>query len=165
MKTETYIRAAIAALMIFSLFSCRKTWDYIKDHPKTELKFCNIKKIADPASDWKEMVFTYNALGNPISILPIVDIDYGIPAYFFKYDKYNRLIAFAQVWNKDFSFMPDQGACENFHKYVYLSNGNVIDSFFQSAWFGPNGEAYNGGYVSPISEIEFDALGRIKKEL
>ncbi|WP_153800215.1 hypothetical protein [Foetidibacter luteolus] len=165
MKTKTYIRAAIAALMIFSLFSCRKTWDYIKDHPKTELKFCNIKKITNPDTDWKELVFTYNAKGNPVKIIPVVPWTYTIPMYFFRYDKFDRLTDVAFVTEKDFSF--DSNKVQGFwtyHKYTYLNNGNVIDSAFLFGHLDIHGNP-KPEVEEPIviTTIQFDSQKRIRK--
>lgn len=157
--------AIIGIIALFSISSCKKVWDQIKDHPNGTADNCRIEKITetyiningDPVSNTAH--FLYNNNGDPVRIsydASVFDIrqDKG-----FAYDNQHRLITYVAV------VMPETNYGELWHSYTYVGNSKIIDSLF----IYPDGDftidAKPKAYSSVrVSILLLDSWGRVTKE-
>lgn len=117
------IYATVFVALLFD--GCEKAQDYIKINPCAEMNLCTIKSISYTGMFGEEdsLVFTYNAVGNPVSITRRI-AGSGMPNYAFKYDKKGRLTDFYAPYEA-------RTAAEYWHKYFYDNKGRItIDSFY-----------------------------------
>lgn len=170
------------AVTLLSLTSCKKVWDYVKDHPNGYADNCKVDKIyftgyslhdVDEVDyfPFKDTAnFNYNNKGQLISIdyasyVHHLNIDvYPIIGFAFAYDGQGRLLGFfqrADILN-DNRIVGMTG-----HKYTYVNDNLVIDSTFQDYITAmPSGgdlimEWYGG--ISSVDSIILDSWGRIVK--
>jgi hypothetical protein len=94
---------------------CRKLYDYISSHGDGDYKACNIKKVTATNATY---TFTYNRLGDPVSITND-HIQTANPNFLFYYDKYNRLSSMVQPYI-------DGTGYENFDRYGYNSKRHQL---------------------------------------
>jgi hypothetical protein len=171
------------ALVLLSFSSCKKVWDYVKDHPNGTADNCRIENIYftqyytnnfspddlpnvlfdDTAS------FKYNSSGQLIAIdYASTKYDLTIDVYpafgrYFKYDNQGRLIAQVEKYSKFFEDSIVSGL--HWHKFVYVNNNTIIDSLFNYA-SGPSDnddETVSGNFMD-ASNITIDNFGRIVKD-
>ena len=76
MKLKLFLTGCLAFGTILS--GCKKAYDYVKQTPEADLKFCNIKKVTDLENS---ATFTYNAAGYPISVIREVTLT-GVTNFF-----------------------------------------------------------------------------------
>jgi len=142
--------------------SCNKVWDYIHHSGGTDFKECNIKQITlynqyeNGYIDTIPFLFTYNKMGNPLSIIhPRVGT--GNPNYLFKYDKYNRLSELVKYYN-------GYNGYESWERFYYNNKNQVVrDSAYG---FGPIVDSVPQPALGfSFITFEYDAEGRITREI
>ncbi|MFT4017244.1 MAG: hypothetical protein QM668_09805 [Agriterribacter sp.] len=161
------------AFALSGLSSCKKVWDYIKDHPDGTADNCKIEKVA---FKWFDIInngpvindtatIMYNPNGDPVSVLYSsggkTTAVWNNKA--FKYDSQHRLIAYLEDATPGFEYG------DYWHKYVYTGTNIVVDTTFVYA----NGDFFSldrpiiiPGEVEPeirISKYTLDSYGRIIK--
>ena len=167
-------------LALLSLTSCKKVWDYVKDHPNGYADNCKVDKIyfteyflddSQVTDDGQSVYFpfkdtanfNYNAKGQLISI------DYASFANHLNIDPYPT-IGFAFAYNSEgklWAFFEHGYIFNNRpvgrygHTYTYVNDNLIIDSLFTYASILPDGK-FTGGYRSADS-IFLDSWGRIIK--
>jgi len=145
---------------------CRKLYDYISNHGDGDYKACNIKKITayrySPSDTLRKDVdtitytFTYNRLGDPVSITND-HVQTANPNFLFSYDKYNRLISMVQPYTGAVNY-------ELWHKYGYNDKGQIVKDtnyFFGAIVGGVPQPSVHYGYIT----YQYDAKGRIIHEV
>jgi hypothetical protein len=134
-KLNRFIPAVFMALSLLS--SCKKAYDYIKDHPNAypPCRITNYRMIFSDGSQ-NDFVFTYNQEGNPISIMDSIRVNVPTTDQYFRYDRLNRLSDYM------IAYVPELGAIE-WHKYVYPRPDYIIDTVM----------FYNTGLVTEPSPI------------
>lgn len=160
LKITPFILAA--CFVLSTAASCRKVYDYIRDHPDGHLDFCRVDTIRikhnDPLDD--VLTVTYNKQGDPVTVLS--HSIHGSGGQYFRYDRLNRLTDYilTDIWDTGqapFAIL--------WHKYAYPRPGFVTDTSFSD--FGdaskpaPNAADDPIGYG--IAGYTFDALGRIDR--
>ncbi|HRP57482.1 hypothetical protein [Agriterribacter sp.] len=167
------------ALALLSLASCKKVWDYVKDHPNGYADNCKVDKIyfteyfLDPISTsdyipFKDTAnFTYNAKGQLISIDYASDAHHlnidpnPIIGFAFAYDSQGRLLGFFERGKISYNGYY-VGAFA--HKYTYVNNNLIIDSTFKNyitaSQSGDNLEISYGD-INGVDSIFLDSWGRI----
>lgn len=159
-KPKLFGRTAYMALLILLLSSCKKVIDYIEQHPDAYVPPCRITNYRVSGGDGTgtNFVVSYDAKGNPITMMDSDRVNaIGIDQYF-RYDKVNRLSDYMQA------YAPATGAIE-WHKYVYPRPDYVIDTamFYETGDVrGPSPIAKNT-YEYRINAYTLDQLGRIVK--
>jgi hypothetical protein len=117
----------VALLILPALSSCRKVYDYIRDHPDAHDTLCRVTKlnVRGALGNEDEFTISYNAKGDPISIL-----DSGPPNnngnedQYFRYDGHNRLTDFINTFiGTNVAFW--------WHKYAYPRKGFITDTVFE----------------------------------
>ena len=129
MKSNRYFQRIfllVAAIAVGVLATgCKKLYDYIYSHGDGDYKACNIKRIdaiyyppfKGSPPDTTTYKFTYNALGNPVSVINN-HVGTGNGNYFFTYDKYNRLREFLSAYSN--------GGYEQWQRYGYSNKGQIV---------------------------------------
>lgn len=150
----------LIAAVSFLLSGCQKLEEYIHHPGNTDYKACNIKKLLvghtyGESTDTTIYTFSYNWLGNPVSVIND-HTGTGNPNYAFFYDNKNRLIQFLQPYTNGFY--------EKWDKYGYNNKGQIV--YDTNYVFGP----MPGGIPMPADRFkgyityEYDGEGRIKHE-
>lgn len=122
---------------------------------------CNILSIAGNfyAYDYDSIVFSYNAAGNPVSVVRDKPAT-GLASFHFRYDKFNRLTDYIRV------YQPTSPEFETWHRYYYKNNQIVLDSIFQFGLLGdvprPSPNAPNI-FFRGFATFKYDHLGRISE--
>ena len=153
----------LAALLILAaLPSCRKVYDFIRDHPDAHENFCRVSKltIRGALGDPDLFIFSYNAKGNPISIVDSVPPgSNGNVDQYFRYDGLDRLTDFITT------FIGSNVAII-WHKYAYPGQGFITDTVLEYTGRS-DGPAPIAGASSSfllfIHGYSLDARGRISK--
>lgn len=170
------------ALVLLSFSSCKKVWDYVKDHPNGTADNCRIENIYftqyyySGPFDTPDLLFDdtasfkYNSRGQLIFIdyastkyNLTIDV-YPVLGHYFKYDNQGRLIAHIEQHSK--SNDPDKGVGGLIgHRYVYVNDNTIIDSVFHYAGAAPDNdnETVSGIFID-ASNITIDNFGRIVKD-
>lgn len=164
MRSKSYSLKVILIIACYGLSAggCKKLIDYVKGHGDGDYKACNIRKITvynyspfDTAHlhvDTLVYTFTYNKLGDPVSVIHNL-VTTGNPNYFFKYDKYNRLSQSVRPYEGNSNY-------ERWNKYGYNNKGQIVKD--TSYAFGQ----MSGGEPQPspllaYTSYEYDTKGRI----
>lgn len=160
----------LPAIAIFFLTSCQKTDEYLKTEwikgkhsdgntkPTAEIKQCSILQIVyTPTAGANDVLqFTYNSLGDPVSITRSSGAHTGYPNYSFKYDYKKRLTDFIGPYNNNTT-------AEFWHKYFYDAGGNIV---LDSVYIFPgiaNGFPENA-YSRRLTFYTYDDYNRIIKD-
>ena len=155
------IKHAFFALpLLAAATGCQKLFDYIPSpqNGNTDYKTCAIKKInvayAD-RGDTAHYVFTYNKLGDPVSVIND-KVSTGNPNMLFKYDKYNRLREMIRPYTN--------GSYESWNRYGYNNKNQIVrDTSFAFGLMtanGPEETTRNFAYTDYV----YDAQNRIVGE-
>ena len=158
---KTFLLIACTGLFITG---CRKLYDYISSHGDGDFKTCNIKKITyyriyDDKRTLRDTVtynFTYNRLGDPISVINN-KVETGNPNLFFTYDRYNRLSEYLREYSSS--------SYDTWSTFYYNDKGQIV---YQSVY--GNGNIVNGRpqfsdiYASHVA-YSYDNKGRIAHEV
>lgn len=169
-------------LALLSLTSCKKVWDYVKDHPNGYADNCKVDKIyftqnyPDPLETDDYILyqdtanFNYDTKGQLISIDYASDANhlnidvYPIIGFGFAHDSKGRLLGFFEqgrvLGNK---IIGTRG-----HKYTYVNDNMVIDSTFKNYLTAiHSGDdltmSWYGDFVG-VDSIFLDSWGRIVKD-
>ena len=150
------LSVAFVALLTFS--SCRKVYDYIRDHPDAHDTLCRITQIRvmQPYGVADTFNFNYNARGNPISMLKsnhfgiIINFD-----LYFRYDNQDRLTDFIFAYEGS-SFVI------GWDKFGYPRKNFITDSNMVVNGQTPDGPAPVRDHTN-IYGYTMDAFGRIAK--
>jgi len=164
-----------AIIILFTTTSCRKVFDFIRDHPDAHDSLCRVTNINLNDAYNVPIVadISYNSKGNPITIFV------HFPGYppstlgfiasvnrWFKYDKYDRLLySFINFPSGGGGPPPDPNITYGlgFHKYAYPRPNFITDSliFYPSdTTYPPIYDSVNG---TSITGYTLDARGRISK--
>ena len=161
-------------ILITTTSSCRKVFDYIRDHPDAHDSLCRVTKInvTGAFNDPDEFDISYNNKGNPTTMFvhrtddPNNIASIGNLNRWFKYDKYNRLLYyFGNYPPSDGGPAADPSVMYGlaFHKYAYPRPNFVTDSLI----FYPNGTSsppmYDSASGTSITGYTLDVRGRISK--
>ncbi|HEY4287051.1 MAG TPA: hypothetical protein VGN00_08135 [Puia sp.] len=153
------------ALLVSTLFvsgGCKKLLDYIGEHPgQGGSNYCALQEFAykGPYFDaWDTLKFSYNAVGNPVTIMR-KQTGTSRLNYFFRYDNKNRLTNLIGSYGTIPGTSP-----EVWNKYFYDGSGRIVlDSVY---FFGEvvNGQPTTGEYGNAWAvKYEYDAKDRITK--
>lgn len=126
-KLSTSLVTALAVIVSLTLPACNKTGQHLPDDID---KLCRIDTIT---VDGQQIKVSYNAAGDPASMLPVPPIIIHGPAFnniYFQYDKYDRLIAYLNFYSTN-SF-PDFS-----QKFSYPEPRVIIDTIFNIDVTGP----------------------------
>jgi len=154
---QRHIHSIIACAMLLAGNSCKKAYDYIRQHPDDRISFCRIMQIRTPGGFDGGMPdtfdVTYNAKGDPTDIVERPRSYFFIDNWdqHFRYDKAGRLIYYFINFNLPAG--TPIGGTLTFHKYAYPRPNFVTDTIINySDGIPPNykdyiGEAYIKGYL------------------
>ena len=151
----------IAIILIVSS-GCQKFIEYVEIHPTTELPGCQIKQISilQPyGGETDTLTFTYNAWGDPISVIRTKP-GTGSPNFFFHYDKKHRLTESVGAYGNTIL----ENGLESWNIYFYDSLDRIIkDSLYIFPELS-NGHPIRGlhGTVS-IYFFEYDSKDRVSR--
>ncbi|HVV70363.1 MAG TPA: hypothetical protein VHI52_02515 [Verrucomicrobiae bacterium] len=159
LNRKHFVPAACMALLLFLGSACKKAIDYIEKHPDAYVPPCRITNYRvtggyGPAN----FVVTYDAKGNPITMMDSDRVHPMGTDQYFRYDKFNRLSDYMQA------YAPATEAVE-WHKYYYARADYVIDTamFYETGdVHGPSPIARNTGEYW-IRAYSLDNQGRIIK--
>lgn len=151
-----------ASLMLSSLSSCRKVYDFIRDHPDARVSLCRVDTIRfNRDNTFDDMLtVTYNKKGDPVTLLS--HNIHGSGGQYFRYDRFDRLTDYIQtdIWDTGqapFAIL--------WHKYGYPRPGFVTDTSFSD--FGDASKPAPNAADDPIGYFivgyTFDAHGRIDR--
>jgi len=152
-------------IILFTTTSCRKVFDYIRDHPDIHDTVCHITQINMLGLTGKPDTFTvlYNTKGDPTDILersPALSIDNV--EHHFRYDKFGRLLWYFINYSPQYgSGTPNQMGGLIFHKYEYPRKNFVVDTTIQYTPGYP--PLYDSAFYAQINGYTLDEKGRIIK--
>ena len=148
------------AISLISQSSCRKVYDFIRDHPDAHDSLCRITRIYARGYFGHPDTFNiaYNAKGSPLSMLATGP--YGTSGnldQYFRYDRYNRLTDY--LW----TFIKSNGALV-WHKYGYPRPNFVTDTVisYTGEIHGPSPIAASSYYYYIVG-YTLDAHDRIER--
>jgi hypothetical protein len=155
---QSYHYGLVAILSTALFFSgCKKVRDYVSRNPPMEVKLCNIEKLKLNVFGEKNVLkFSYDELGNPISILHgKPNINSNVDQHF-RYDEDNRL--------KDYltNYSGNVGVLE-WHTYTYINKKTIIDTayYYEGRITDPHAPYEANDFAVWIYEL--DVVGRIIK--
>jgi hypothetical protein len=161
MKTITLFTLTVF-IILCTQSSCRKVYDYIREHPDGHESLCRITQIrvVDYANTLDTFDITYNAQGNPVSMLGTSPYHvYSNIEQYFRYDHFGRLSDFL------YTYINSEGALI-WHKYGYPRKNFVTDTVINypdAAVDGPAPIAGAGPGYYYIRGWTLDAHDRIVK--
>jgi len=123
----------------------------------SELKQCQVTQVSYVTNGTTDVLqFTYNSLGDPVSITHVNGAATGRPNYAFKYNSRNQLSDFIGPYDGN-------SYAEFWHKYSYDSRGNIA---MDSTYIFPkiSSGAPENAYSSYLTYYIYDAAGRITKD-
>jgi hypothetical protein len=154
MKKNTLLKLLVLPMFALLLNSCKKFVDEFLNQPDLDMRFCNIDKIQITGDYPDEWNFTYNMLGNPVSIVKD-EVGTGNPNWYFTYDTESRLSQAVGMYTN--------GNYEMWKRFKYNNKDQIIKD---TTWiFG----AVMGDQPDPNSwriaesTYSYDAMGRITK--
>ena len=178
MKKNFFLLTVVLVLLSFS--SCKKVWDYVKDHPNDTADNCRIENIYftqyyySGPFDTPDLLFDDTASFKYNSQGQLISVDYASTKYnltidvnpvlghYFKYDNQGRLIAHIEQF---LEFDGGRLGSLFWHKFVYVNNNTIIDSAFTYAGgFSDNDDETVSGSYAGASYIILDDFGRIVKD-
>lgn len=108
------------AIAIALLSGCQKNDEWLIHKPNADVKQCAILRIMYPAGEGNDVLeFSYNSVGDPVSISRQLGTHTGYPNFVFRYDEKNRLTDFIATYNNNTT-------AEYWHRYFYDSRGDII---------------------------------------
>jgi hypothetical protein len=167
MKTFQWPLRVFVFIALIQLVSCTKTADTVRNDSvnletssdatlASEFSTCKLRRIYHEFEDLGSLsngLFTYNAAGNPYTLI-YTHPDQNPPDYFFYYDKKNRLTKLIRTFEEGVS----AGEYHIEHRYGYNdSNVAIVDSLF-SQWQSLDIT------LRSITHFTYDSQGRIIKE-
>ena len=140
--------------------SCRKVYDYIRDHPDGHDSLCRITqlRLLGHAHEHDTFNVIYNAQGNPISLLATDAVPNATNFdQYFRYDRHGRLSDYLVTFTQAIGVLI-------WHKYSYPSKNLVTDTVIEYSDATVDGPApiasdYPGYYY--LRDYPLDAQGRI----
>lgn len=150
---------ACFTLMLISLISCRKLADLLHKDPLMVKKGCNITKLIHDDEQLgviRTHLFSYNAQGNPVSV--INDNAYeGAPQLYFRYNDQHQLSDYIALDEENSSL------CVFWYRYVYNAAQRVIrDTQWVFGTFADEPD-YNSMFIH-VRTYSYDAYGRISSK-
>lgn len=163
--------STLLIIIIVFLSSCQKSDEYLSSSSAEEMnlngyaksngqiKKCSILQIIYNVSGATTDVlqFSYNSVGNPVSITRKAGAYTGYPNFLFKYDDKERLTDFIGPYDNN------NTNAEFWHKYFYDGRGNIV---LDSAYIFPN--ITNGcptnAYSNQLTFYTYDKQDRIIKD-
>ena len=150
----------LVAFTLIALPSCRKVYDFIHDHPDAHDTLCRIQSISSvgPYGPLAKYIISYNAKGDPVTMIDSLRGFSGTLDVYFRYDRLNRLSDLMSVYPGNFGAVA-------WHKYAYPRPGFITDTamFYDTGDIrGPSPIAKNT-YSYRITGFSQDAHGRIIK--
>ncbi|MGZ3938507.1 MAG: hypothetical protein ACXVLT_07455 [Flavisolibacter sp.] len=130
---------------------------YLDHKSNSVVKQCQITQVSYVTNGTTDVLqFTYNSLGDPVSITRLNGASTGRPNYTFEYNSKNQLSDFIGPYSTN-------SYAEFWHKYFYDSNGNIV---MDSTYIFPNisSGAPQNAYSSSLTYYIYDAAGRITKD-
>jgi hypothetical protein len=161
MRCKSYARAVLCCAVVWGFFTagCKKLIDYVHDHGDADYRDCNIKKLidyfnfnSDGSIDTVTYTFTYNYLGNPVSVINTA-VGTGNPNFFFSYNKYGRLSQLLRSYEGNYNY-------EQWDTYFYNNKGQIVaDSNYAFGLISPSGPQKSdfAGHIY----YEYDSHNRI----
>ncbi len=152
------ILTIVLIMALFFLSACSKVREYIEQHPSDVGKYCRIESLVQ--DDAIHFQFSYNAAGNPVELLQLDGLQFGIGRdLHWRYDKKGRL---SDVLQTD----PGQTFVYSWSRYTYPSSRVIIDSIYeyQGNVNDPNPPHVPGLSVR-IEKMQLDEEGRPVKFL
>jgi hypothetical protein len=156
-------------ITLLTLPSCRKVYDFVRDHPDAHDTLCRITRLSYGSPDTNHLDFstpqfeiTYNAKGNPVGILMVDKLTpyYALEQHF-RYDRFDRLTDFILNYAGGPDVITYIPSAIIWHKYAYPRPGIVTDTFLtytSSPIDGPPPFAQPGQL---IYLYKFDAAGKM----
>jgi len=156
-KNTSFVLTALFTLSILS--SCRKVYDYIHDHPDGHESLCRVMKMSVRTYYSANLyTFSYNAKGDPISILDSGRIGtFGNDDQYFRYDRFGRLSDYVGT------FIGQTNDVIFWHKYAYARPNFITDTtlFYIGDVTKPSPNAADAVNGYSIHAYTLDAYGRI----
>lgn len=146
---------ACLVLSAFLATGCNKVAEFLRSNKDGDIRYCNIKKLSFYFSFPREITFTYNRHGLPVSAVAL-ETGTGLPSRYFYYDDRNRLTRITGLYNPE-SF-------ETWTLYVHDNKNRIIRD--TTWWWGAveNGEMVSSsGYTT--TDFEYDKWDRITKTI
>jgi len=140
--------------------SCRKVYDYIRDHPNGHESLCRITqlRLLGYAHEHDTFNVIYNSQGNPISMLATDQVPNATNFdQYFRYDHQGRLSDYLVTFTQATGVLI-------WHKYSYPGTNHVTDTvinYSDAAVDGPAPIAGVGAGYYYIQDWPLDAYGRI----
>ena len=172
-KHTTFPAALLLAgcITLLTVPSCRKVYDFIRDHPDAHDSLCRITTLTltGAFNDSEIINISYNAKGDPTTMLihnPSSSLaSSGNLNRWFKYDKYGRLLYYYGNFTGPSGGTNDPNAMSGlaFHKYAYPRPNFITDSLIfypRDFGFPP---MYDSGLQTSITGYTMDLKGRISK--
>lgn len=173
----------VIAAIVLTLSSCKKVWDYVKDHPDGTADNCSIDKIYFSENYYdliKSEIIVFNDTANFLknSAGLLTSVEYASTKHnlmiapgdeiglVFTYDANGRLEGFFNNTHRrgNSIFVGAEG-----HRYVYVNSKTIIDSlapWASEAHLDDNGRiVYMGDDMRYQSTITLDDYGRVIKEV
>jgi hypothetical protein len=143
--------------LLFHVSACKKLADHILKQPERDLGFCNIERIVSYDhinQEYRTYLFTYNSLGNPVSIKNN-NPGSANPNFYFRYDSKNRLT--------DFIGSYENGLYDTWVKYYDYNASGIAMKATSYTWgeFGASPDPHSF-YISE-NRFLFDKSGRLIK--
>lgn len=144
---------ACLILIVLTIVGCNKVADFLRGNKDGDMKYCNIKKVAFKYYEAREMTFSYNASGNPVSVY-MDPSGTAAPSRYFSYDKKNRLTRMIGVYNQDTT------SFEVLRLYYHDSKDRIIRDTGWGFGHTSNGVPIDY-YGKDVTHYEYDKWDRI----
>jgi len=167
-KITSFVLTALITLS--TLPSCRKVYDFIRDHPDAHNSLCRVTKLTygtvfppgSPFIGGIEVGIRYNAKGNPDSILLLhKPVPYFGMEQYFRYDRFDRLTDYILNYTGGLDPLPYVPTAIIWHKYAYPHPGIITDTVFTYETAPVNGPPPIAKPGQGISIYKFDAAGKM----
>ncbi|HVS96838.1 MAG TPA: hypothetical protein VHE54_10140 [Puia sp.] len=149
-----------AALLVATLLSasCKKEIDYIGQHYNDASPY-DIAKITwiQPWGDPDTLTFNYDKWGNPTTIIRPRPST-GTPNFEFRYDANHRLTDYIGTYTNHI-------VAEFWHRYIYNAHGLITTDSMYVFPAIVNGQIDHSVGDARASQLTYDRLGRIIKEV
>jgi len=106
-------------ILITTISSCRKVYDYIRDHPDAHDSLCRVTVITFNIGE--KYLITYNAKGNPVTMKESTGTSHVDLDRYYRYDRFDRLSDYMGAYPGNFGAI-------FWHKYAYLRPGFITDT-------------------------------------
>jgi hypothetical protein len=163
MPRSTLLPLAVLLAVLTTLFtmsSCRKVYDYVREHPDAHDTLCRISTLNFGGL---LMGVAYNAKGNPLSL---TELNPGKPTpieeLYFRYDRFDRLTDFMYTYAGGPGWdSTHPGDPLLWHKYAYPHPGIISDTLIEYLTGPLNGPSPIAPSGAGISLYKFDAAGKM----